>query len=131
MEGSRSSSRLRENLKLKFKNTSNTPVSVDDDDFVSPPPCQKLGNKQGAVDAGQKPKFTKGTASRMPQDQSKGMQVGGQKEITKKTQKFFCIYLKEQRHPKHSVLWKMEPRVMKLNWQVQKKSTDCRQMPFL
>ncbi|KAI3689949.1 hypothetical protein L2E82_47920 [Cichorium intybus] len=34
------------------------------------------GNKQGAVDAGQKPKFTKSIASRMPQDQSKGMQVG-------------------------------------------------------
>ncbi|KAI3522693.1 hypothetical protein L1887_00680 [Cichorium endivia] len=121
MEGSRSSSRLRENLKSKFKNTSNTPVSVDDDDFVSPPPGVKIaGNKQGAVDTGQKPKFTKSTASRMPQDQSKGMQ-----------QKFFCIYLKEQRHPKHSVLWKMEPRVMKLDWQVQKKSPDCRQMPFL
>ncbi|KAI3723997.1 hypothetical protein L2E82_35761 [Cichorium intybus] len=42
------------------------------------------GTKQGVVDAGQKPKFTKSTASRMQQDQSKGMPVGGQKEVTKK-----------------------------------------------
>ncbi|KAI3791869.1 hypothetical protein L2E82_05733 [Cichorium intybus] len=48
------------------------------------PGVKIAGNKQGAVDAGQKPKFTKSTASRMQQDQSKGMQVGGQKEVTKK-----------------------------------------------
>ncbi|KAI3503791.1 hypothetical protein L1887_32241 [Cichorium endivia] len=85
MEPSRSSSRLRENVKTKFKNTSNTPLTVDDDDdFVSPPPGINIpGNKQGVLDAGQKPKFTKSTASRMQQDYSKGMAVGGQKEVTK------------------------------------------------
>ncbi|KAI3510909.1 hypothetical protein L1887_18047 [Cichorium endivia] len=58
MEPSRSSSRLRENVKKKFKNTSNTPLTVDDDDdFVSPPPGVNIpGNKQGVLDAGQKPK---------------------------------------------------------------------------
>ncbi|KAI3502730.1 hypothetical protein L1887_30991 [Cichorium endivia] len=85
MEPSRSSSRLRENVKTKFKNTSNTPLTVDDDDyFVSPAPGINIpGNKQGVLDAGQKPKFTKSTASRMQQDCSKGKAVGGQKEVTK------------------------------------------------
>ncbi|KAI3523747.1 hypothetical protein L1887_02119 [Cichorium endivia] len=86
MEPSRSSSRLRENVKTKFKNTSNTPLTVDDDDdFVSPPPGINIpGNKQGVLDAGQKSKYTKSTASRMQHDCSKGMTVGGQKEVTKK-----------------------------------------------
>ncbi|KAI3753008.1 hypothetical protein L2E82_25052 [Cichorium intybus] len=35
------------------------------------------GNKQGVLDAGQKTKFTKSTTSRMQQDCSKGMAVGG------------------------------------------------------
>ncbi|KAI3522370.1 hypothetical protein L1887_00092 [Cichorium endivia] len=85
MEPSRSSSRLRENVKTKFKNTSNTPLTVDDDDdFVSPAPGINIpGNKQGVLGAGQKPKFTKSTASRMQQDCSKGKAVGGQKEETK------------------------------------------------
>ncbi|KAI3497009.1 hypothetical protein L1887_39389 [Cichorium endivia] len=85
MEPSRSSSRFRENVKTKFKNTSNTPLTVDDDDdFVSPAPGINIpGNKQGVLDAGQKPKFTKSTASRMQQDCSKGKAVGGQKEVTK------------------------------------------------
>ncbi|KAI3501149.1 hypothetical protein L1887_29010 [Cichorium endivia] len=85
MERSRSSSRLRENVKTKFKNTSNTPLFVDDDDdFVSPPPGVNIaGIKEGVVDAAQKPKFTKSRASRKHQDQSKGMPVGVQKEVNK------------------------------------------------
>ncbi|KAI3496566.1 hypothetical protein L1887_38931 [Cichorium endivia] len=95
MERSRLSSRLCENFKWKFKNTSEaryqwttrfealltrsvntlgTKEEVADE-------CQISKNKDGSE--GSKTKFTKNTASRLAQDQPKGMTIGGQQEVTK------------------------------------------------
>lgn len=51
MEPCQSSSILHENFEFMFKNTADAPVSVDDDDFVSPPPgVHKVGSKEGVTD---------------------------------------------------------------------------------
>ncbi|KAI3701193.1 hypothetical protein L2E82_45842 [Cichorium intybus] len=69
--------------------------SMDNDDFVSPPPgVHKAGSKEGVADEGpiskskdgsegSKTKFTKNTASRLARQQPKGLTVAGDDEVNK------------------------------------------------